>query len=159
MGAATVSWAQTPPPPLPPTKPGGPPSLPPRPGEPQELTSLRQQYLRKTYENSRLLNDQFTNALSNVERELAANGDYEQAMAVQRRRQEITDASKSVLGDNPASNAIVLHPADAKIAGTVYYDKGSDTLNGWRKAAAAASWDLPKLTPGAYQLTVNYFGG
>ena len=132
-----------------------PPPPPPR-GEPTELSELRKQFAVRGLEKAHTLSDQYSNALVNLEHELAATGDYVAAQSARRRRLEIAAAYKDAFGQNGGANSILLKPADAKVSGSVLYERTADMLSGWRKAGSSATWDVLKIKPGTYQISLTY---
>jgi endonuclease YncB( thermonuclease family) len=124
--------------------------------EPAELTALRKQFATRGLTLGRTLTDQYTSALAALERELAAAGDYDAAMATQKRRLDILAPYQAAFGDNGVSNAIVLKLSDAKTSGGVSYERAGNLLTGWRKVGGGATWDVQKVVPGAYQINITY---
>ena len=127
---------------------------PPTPKDPPELTDLRAKFALRALSSSGMLADQYDNALAAVEAQAAETGDYETALAAQRRRRDLT-----MLYSNPAlqgADAIVLTPATAKTVGAITLDKANDTLANWRSVGSSATWDIFKLTPGTYTVSITY---
>ena len=140
--------AQVPSPPAPP-----PPSAA-SSTEPPALTAARAQFLSGVVLASKQLSDQFSNALAKLEDELAAAGDYEEAIKVQTRRKEV-EASVGSAGATPLSQpGVALSPNTAKTSAAVTVEDGA--LTGWRTAGNYAEWSLQKLTPGRYTLQFGY---
>ena len=67
--------------------------------EAPELAQLRQQYLQRAMTSSHTLTDQFTNALLNLERDLAANGNYDQALIAQKRRLALLESYRNAFAE------------------------------------------------------------
>jgi len=124
--------------------------------EPSELVQIRKQYTTRALAASRILSDQYTKALGGLERDYGMAGDYDQALAAQQRRLELMTLYSNVLDDTSFANVIVLKPADARLNGSVTYDKAQDALTGWKTAGSVASWDVSRLTPGTYSITLRY---
>ena len=143
--AVTAVCAQQPPP----------AATPAVPAEPVELGNLRQAYITKALTAGRTLTDQFLVALSGLEHNLGAAGDYEQALLVQKRRLELAETYKTVMGDAATTNTIILKPIDARLVGAITYDK-SGVLEGWKTSGSTATWDVPRIIPGMYDVTITY---
>lgn len=124
-----------------------------------ELALLRRQAELRALTNAKLLGEQFSNALDVIAKEAGAAGDYDQALAAQRRREQILSLYTKSLGDAPQANVIVLKPADARINGSVNHDRTMDALVTWRTVGSIATWDVPKITPGSYEIIVTYAVG
>lgn len=125
--------------------------------DPGELTQLRMQAEALALSRSKVLSEQFANALAGIARDAAASGDYEQALAAQRRRENLVRLYATIAGDDGVpENAVVLKPADARINGAVNYDRNLDALTGWKTAGSTATWDLSKFAAGPYQVTLVY---
>jgi hypothetical protein len=133
-----------------------PPAAAAQTAEPPELVQLRQQYATRALAASKLLSEQYTLALAGVAKEAGAEGDYEQALAAQKTRQELADLYANVLADPSLSNVMVLKPADARLSGAVMYDKTLGVLANWRTVGSVASWDIQRITPGRYDVIVTY---
>lgn len=140
--------------------PAGPPPPPAQlaPAEPSELTTLRQTYTQKALTAGRTLTDQFLLALSNLEHSLGAAGEYEQALAVQKRRLDLAETYKQVTLEAASINVIALKPADARLVGGVSYDRGDrgGSLDGWKTTGSTATWDVPRIVIGAYDVAITY---
>lgn len=121
---------------------------------PPELVQLQQQYALKALASGRMLADQYSNALTTLEAQAAEAGDYDTALAAQRRRLDLASLYSKLPDSN--ADAIVLHPADAKTSGAVNYDRNEDSLVSWRVTGSSAYWDLMKITPGEFDVTMSY---
>ncbi len=126
------------------------------PPEPPALTAARAEFLSQVVAGSRQLTEQFTNALTKLEDELAANGDYEDAMRVQARRKEV-DSSMAAAPQPAASPGIAMPAAVARTSSSVVLE--GDALTGWRTAGSYAEWTMQKLTPGRYAVQLSYVLG
>ncbi len=155
LGMPVLSDAEAQAPALPPAQAQGLPSaITPRP---PELEQLRQRMSRRAFEQSRELTDLYIKALATAERDAAAQGDYEQALAAQRRRLELADLSACTFAGPVPANSINLKPADARLIAGVTYNRTTDLLIGWTMANCTATWDIPStITPGIYNLSVLY---
>lgn len=123
---------------------------------PDELAVLRRQAELRALMNSKTLGEQFSNALDVIAKEVGTTGDYDQALAAQRRRAQILALYAKSLGDSGQSNVIVLKPGDARVNGSVNYDRTTDALVTWRTVGSVAMWDVTKITPGSYEITLTY---
>ena len=148
LAAIAMAGAQAPPPPAPLPPPAAAP-------EPPELSNLRQNYFNKALLAGHTLTEQFQTALNSLERELGAAGDYEQALVVQKRRLDLAETYKATGTDASISNSIVLKPSDAHIVGSVSSER-TGVLSGWKTAGSTATWDILRLTPGAYDVAITY---
>lgn len=122
--------------------------------EPSELILLRQQFAQRALSSTRTLGDQYTKALAALEDQAGASGDYETALAAQQRRQQLAAWNSNVTVEN--SDAIILRPGDAKITGTTSFNRKEGVLDNWRNTACTANWDILRLTPGTYTVTLTY---
>ena len=136
FGASLPSPAQTPP-----------------PAEPASLAALRASFLAQVITGSRQLNEQFNNALLKLEDELAASGDYEDAIQVQARRREV-EATLAMTPSSALNPGVPMPASAAKTSSTVTIE--SDALTGWRSGGSYAEWTLQKLTPGRYTVQLSY---
>lgn len=120
---------------------------------PPALKALRAEFLGQIASSARQLTEQFANALTRLEDELAASGDYEEAMVVQTRVREV----QASLAQTPAPlpDPGVPLPADAaKISSAVTLDL--DALTAWRTTGSYAEWSLQHLSPGRYSVQFSY---
>lgn len=117
----------------------------------ETLKTLRDNFYLQIKTQSQKLNEQYERALARIEAELAEAGDYDQAIQVKRRRdqlQQIQDATAA-----SATPALPLTPETAKSVGVTVTADGA--LTGWRLASHYAEWILPKLAPGDYFLELD----
>lgn len=119
---------------------------------PRELGELRKQFTLRALASGRMLADQYSNALASLEAQAADSADYATALAAHQRRREIADDYAN--HDVDAGQVIVLKPADAKTVGAVTLDQTDNTLTNWRTAGSSAVWDIFKVTPGAYTVSL-----
>ncbi len=115
------------------------------------LKNLRDSFYQQIKVQSQKLNEQYERALARIESELAEAGDYDQAIQVKKRRdqlQQLQDATALA-----TSLALPLTPDSAKSVGVSADTDG--VLSGWRLASHYAEWTLPKLAPGDYFLELD----
>lgn len=148
MACATAGISQSPQPPRRP-----PPPAREKNRDPRELRDLREQFTLRALSAGRLLAEQYANALANLESQAADSADYETALAAQERQQEL--AAHYSNRELDPEHVILLKPADAKTIGAVAFDKTENALTNWRTAGSSAVWDVFKITPGAYNVTLT----
>lgn len=122
--------------------------------EPDALRTARAAFLQRIVSDSLTLSEQYERALGKLESDLASTGDYEEADAVRRRRDQLRtllDGNETTLN---MARSVPLPSMDTRITGTAYADEGA--LTGWRTATSAAEWSSFKLTPGRYYLDLSY---
>ena len=107
--------------------------------------------------------------LAEVERKLAAAHDYAGAIQARDERvaleQEITAyeqelprlAARASGAEQLLPERIVFKPADAKVSGVTLEKDGA--LTQWSSAQASATWKLPKLPAGGYEVFLKYASG
>lgn len=120
----------------------------------QEVTTItpaRRAFLNELLTESQVLTEQYERALSKLEAELGAAADYEEALLVKQRRDEL----KSVYAQSGLSStlAVPLLPEKARLTGTT--EARGDVLTGWRSAGSIAEWSNVRLTPGSYYLELE----
>ncbi len=130
----------------------------PIPGPPTEMEAvkqLRSQFQIQVLAQSQTLTEQYERALARLELELAEAGDYEQALQVKQRRDQIQtlyrDSDSAALA---AGLAIPLPAAQFRGSGVALQDDGA--LAGWRSSSHFAEWTSVKITPGEYFLEFDY---
>jgi hypothetical protein len=125
---------------------------PPSPSaELQTLANVRTAFTLQINTQSQKLTDQYERALARLEAEVADSGDYEQALQIKTRRdqlQQFLAANRSISSLN-----LPLTPLAAKGIGIASTTDGS--LTGWRSASHYAEWTLTKLAPGEYYLELD----
>lgn len=132
-------------------------SVPPAPGkEPEELVQLRKQFATRALQSASPLAEQYSAALTTVMKETGAAGDYDQALAAQKRREGLIELYSKALNETKLSNVISLKPAEARVSGSVNYDRTSGELVNWKSVGSSASWDVSKIIPGSYDIIVTY---
>ena len=136
-----------------------------------DLTSLRAKMeLSLAQSTLPALND-YATELGNLEKLAVGKRDYETAAAVRAERLRVTAEAESQeklalllqtrqQANDGKSNAakIVLKIADATLEG-VTLDAATGTLTGWSAPGASASWKLPDLPPGGYEVVLRYSSG
>ena len=115
------------------------------------LSTARSDFLRLVLSDSQILSDQYERALAKLESELAAGADYEEALLVQQRREEL----KSIYGQISASSApnMPLLPSRARLSGSA--EARGEILTGWRGSSSMAEWTTVRLSPGSYFLELE----
>ena len=106
--------------------------------------------------------------LAALEKRLAGNRDYAGAITARNERlavaKDLARLEKEELllrsreqGLRAAllPDQIVLMPEQAVLSG-VEREAGSGALTGWKKAGASATWKLPGLPPGGYEVVIRY---
>lgn len=125
--------------------------------DPAALATLRATFLRSILTGSQTLTDQYTRALRKLESELATGGDYEQALAVQRRSEELSAIYTTADSSLAQSLAVPLSVKTVKLSGVTVTDDSS--LSGWRTLGSGAEWTSIKITPGDFNLEFDYTMG
>jgi endonuclease YncB( thermonuclease family) len=120
---------------------------------PRELDEMREQFTLRALAAGRMLADQYSNALASLEAQAAESADYETALAAHQRRLELAEYYAN--RDMVSGQVIVLKPADAKTIGAVTLDKTDNALTNWRTAGSSAVWDIFKITPGTYTVSLT----
>jgi hypothetical protein len=117
----------------------------------QALANLKALFATQINSQSQKLTDQYERALARMESEVADAGDYEQALQIKKRRDQL----QQILASNTSSTtpALPLTPLAAKGTGITASSDGS--LTGWRIASHYAEWTLTKLAPGDYFLELD----
>lgn len=122
--------------------------------EPASLTATRQESLNRILAGSRQLTEQYLRALARLEDELVTTADYEGAMAVRSRIQDLESVLTLSQVEATSSSAIALSLISAKTTGSVVVD--GETITGWRTHGSTVEWTLPTLVPGRYVLELSY---
>jgi hypothetical protein len=144
--ATTHLNAQAPPPPSRPPPPEGAP-------EPRELREMREQFTLRALAAGRTLAEQYAAALATLESQAAESSDYETALAAQQRRNYLAEHYAN--RDPDPASSILLKPGDAKTTGAVALDKSDNTLTNWRTVGSSATWDVFKIAPGTYTVSLT----
>lgn len=117
----------------------------------QVVSASHAEFLKRVLGDSQILSDQYERALAKLESELAAGADYEEALLVQRRRDEL----KAIYGQVSTNNAsnIALQPSRARLSGSA--EARGEVLTGWRGSSSMAEWSNVKVSPGSYYLELE----
>lgn len=127
------------------------------------LPTARQQFDRDLTQATLPEMRQYVSELKALEKRASSARDYAGAIEVSRVR-KAAEAELEVMAkraeqmnlaqptNTPAS--IQLSAAKAKLEGTMY-DAKADEITGWAKAASA-TWTLPNLPPGGYDVVLHY---
>ena len=117
----------------------------------QALANLKTLFTTQINSQSQKLTDQYERALARMESEVADAGDYEQALQIKNRRDQL----QQILASNSSSStpALPLTPLASKGTGITSSSDGS--MTGWRTASHYAEWTLTKLAPGDYFLELD----
>jgi endonuclease YncB( thermonuclease family) len=124
--------------------------------EPAELAQKRQQFMTRALSGSQLLSEQFAKALGSLAREAGASGNYELALKAQQRRENLAALYSSALEGSGISNVLIMRAADARVGGSVNYDRSKDVLVGWKTVGNSAYWDVSRITAGSYDVQITY---
>jgi len=117
----------------------------------ESLKNLRDTFYQQIKNQSQTLNDQYERALARIESELAEAGDYDQAIQVKKRRDQLQQ-----LQDATALATSLALPLTLDSAKSVGVTAGTDgALSGWRLASHYAEWTLAKVAPGDYFLELD----
>ncbi len=114
----------------------------------------------------------YATELGALEKQAASARDYDTAAAVRKERLQVLAEAASQeklallletrqpgLDPSAASEKIVLKIADAQLDGGVALDAVSGALTGWSHAGASATWKLPDLPAGGYEVVLRYASG
>ncbi len=114
---------------------------------------------------------EYIGELGTLEKQAVAARDYETAAAVRTERLRVTAeaASQEKLAlllqsrqqgpdSKSSSEKIVLKTTDAQLDG-VTLDAATGVLTGWARPGASATWRLPDLTAGGYEVVLTYSSG
>lgn len=110
-----------------------------------DVARQRTAFLKLVLSESQVLTDQYERALAKLESELSAAADYEQALLVKQRREELRAAYTG--SATSAAASISLPPERTRLAGTV--EVRGDSLTNWRSAGSQVEWAGVRVTPGA----------
>lgn len=117
---------------------------------PADLVSARTMFLEAVLSESQLLTEQYGRALGKTEIEAAERGDYQEALRVQRRRDELSSLYAGTASTLVQTEAISLPVETAYLSGGPELLRGN--LEGWRSATSYAEWRGVSLAPGDYYL-------
>lgn len=132
----------------------------------REITLLRIQYERNWIAASLKAVKKQLLAVTDLEKHLAAARDYDGAIAAREQARhwqaellrlshdlELLQSREYVLKAEYPLPSVSLPLEAAKLSGVVH--QGS-MLTGWAKAGASATWKLPKMVPGGYEVVLRY---
>ncbi len=117
-----------------------------------EIREIREPFTLRALDAGRMLADQYAKALTSLETQAIEADDYDTALSAQQRRLKIVEYYSNRNLDS--SNGIVLKPADGKISGAVALIKSENTLAFLRTSGGSATWDVSKITPGIYTVSI-----
>ena len=135
-----------------------------------DLTNLRAKFELNLAQGTLPALREYVGELTTLEKQAASARDYDTATAVRAERQRVNadivsqeklalllQSRQATTGASDAAK-IVLKIEDAKLEG-VTYDKATDSLTGWSSAGASATWKLPDLSPGGYEVILKCSSG
>ncbi|MDB6076180.1 MAG: hypothetical protein JWO89_3820 [Verrucomicrobiaceae bacterium] len=136
-----------------------------------DLTSLRAKLELGLAQGSLPALRQYIGELAALEKQAVAGRDYETASLVRTERLRATaeaaaqeklalllETRQQTEEGKGASAKIVLKISDAKLDGVIL-DPSTNVLTGWSKPGASATWKLPDLPPGGYEVVLRYASG
>lgn len=115
------------------------------------LSETRRAFQNKILTESQRLTEQYVSALEKLELEHAQSAEYEEALRVQQRREELKALYDQA--NVTSSQSLSLSPDLAKLSGTT--EARGELLIGWRTANSSAEWSNLKITPGNYYLDLE----
>lgn len=139
-------------------------------GPPQEMKALRAEFTASLATATIPVLRQQVKDLLALEKKAAAARDYDTAIAARDERKRIeaaiADLDKASLFASSASTTagdaeperVVLKLADAKLD-RVRFDPNAGVLTDWSGTGASATWQLPNLAPGGYEVVLKYQSG
>lgn len=114
--------------------------------DPAALDTTRTGFLRQVMTDSQILTDQYERALAKAETEVAAAGDYEEARAISKRREQL----QALYTGTASSLATALPLAAARLMGAS--QASGEMITGWRSPGSGAEWQNFRVVPGLYHL-------
>ena len=139
-------------------------------GQTAELTNLRAKFELNLAESTLPTLRDYAEALTTLEKQAVAARDYDPAGAVRSEHQRVTTeiasqeklalllkARQTTTDSNSSASRILLKISDAKLEG-VTLDAATQCLTGWA-AGASATWKLPDLPPGGYEVILKCSSG
>ncbi len=136
-----------------------------------ELTALRAKLELNLAKGTLPTLKEYATELGTLEKQAVAARDYDTAAAVKAERQRVTteaaaqeklalllESRQTAAESRPAAGKIALKIAEATLDG-VTLDAATGTLSGWASPGASASWKLPNLPPGGYEVVLRYSSG
>jgi hypothetical protein len=96
--------------------------------------------------------------LSTLERYFAGQRQYRSAAAVQKEMAALTKVHGPLEAEvaDKQHLSLVLQSAEAKTTGAIRYDRTDNALVGWKNEGNEASWELPSIDPGQYEIFATY---
>ena len=113
---------------------------------------------------------QLVTELQALEQKAATARDYDTALAVRQERQKFESqiasqekialilAARRQTSADETQEHILLKAADARLD-RVTLEPASGLLTGWAAAGASATWQLPNIQPGGYEVVLHYSSG
>ena len=128
------------------------------------LLKMRGAWREQVQKDTQKLRTDYAARLAQLEKELAAAGDYHGAVKARREKNKIagsTGGSETTAPTIPSAveegQPINLEAPAALLNGGVKYDAARGVLSGWSAAGAAASWLLPPgLKAGGYDVELTW---
>jgi hypothetical protein len=124
----------------------------PTPPDLATLNNLHSAFHLQIATQSQKLTVQYERALARLEAEVADAGDYEQALQIKRRRDQLQQI-QATNGASTPGFTLPLTPLAAKGPGVA--TTADSSLTGWKLASHYSEWTLSKLTPGDYFLELD----
>lgn len=121
--------------------------------DPTPLAAARAGFLREVLTVSKTLSGQYEAALARTESELAAASEYEEALLMRRRREELKALYPATEAEVALSLAVPLPVQQARLTGSV--EARANELTNWRTNGSAVEWSGVKITPGKYYLELE----
>lgn len=136
-----------------------------------ELATLRARLELTLAKNTLPALREYASELGSLEKQAVAARDYDTAAVVRSERLRVTAEAASQeklallletrqqgLDSNSSSEKIVLKIGDAQLDG-VKLDAATGSLTGWSHPGASATWKLPDLPSGGYEVVLRYSSG
>ena len=135
-----------------------------------DLTSLRAKFELSLAQGTLPALREYAAELVTLEKQAVSARDYDTAIAARAEKQKVVAEtaaqeklalllqSRQGAGDSGNAAKIVLKIGDAKLEG-VTYDAASESLTGWTAPGASATWKLPDLPPGGYEVVLKCSSG
>ena len=133
-----------------------------------DLRALRVDYRKSLLEALLPQKKAYRDELENLEKKFAVESDFVSAMRARDERSQLDQEIMAMEQELPAlaSQAQALHspalperitlsPTDAQLTG-VTMDAKAKTLTGWRPARSLATWKVPPLPLGGYEVYITY---
>ena len=133
-----------------------------------DLTGARAKFELSLAQGTLPLLRDYSTELQSLESQAVAARDYETAGAVRTERLRVNaeaasqeklalllEAHQQTDDSKGPTEKIVMKISDAKLDG-VTLDPGTGALTGWSSPGASATWKLPDLPPGGYEVVLKY---